>query len=207
LFDTFMGLPTHILVLHFTVVLVPLSAFATIAVFLRTEWRKKYAGWLAILNVAMLAVTFVTVRAGWDFQHRFRILGDTETPGDNHENLGKALLWIMVALAALAVIAWWICRMPNLAPVVGLGVGGLVASVAVASIVLTALAGHTGAKTTYADFIKSTDKKMAKMKNSPPPAAAPETPATTAPVATPTAATTTKASTKTTKAPAAKPKS
>lgn len=206
MFDTFMGLPTHILVLHFTVVLVPLSAFATIAVFLRTEWRKKYAGWLAMLNVAMLAVTFVTVRAGWDFQHRFRILGDTETPGDNHENLGKALLWIMVALAALAVIAWWICRMPNLTPVVGLGLGGLVASVAVASIVLTALAGHTGAKTTYADFIKSTDKKIATLKNSPPPAAVPETPATTAPAATPTAATT-KASAKTTKAPATKPKS
>jgi hypothetical protein len=186
LFDKFLGLPTHILVLHFTVVLVPIVALVTIAVFLRPTWRKRWAGWVAILDVAMLALTFVTVRAGWDLESRYRVEGDTETPGFNHETLGKALLWIMVALAPMAVLAWWVSRIPNLSPGVNLGLGGLVASIAVASIVLTALAGHTGAEASWTDFIKFSDKQIAKKKaeeQSPPPTVAP------------------------TKAPASKPKS
>jgi hypothetical protein len=160
LFDKFLGLPTHILVLHFTVVLVPLVAIVTIAVFLRTEWRKKYAGWMALLNVLMLALTFVTVRAGWDFQHRFRVQGDPTTPTYSHEDYGKDLLWVMIGFAAMAVIAWWIGRLPNLPPLLNLGLGGLVAAIAVASIVLTVLAGHTGAESSWKRFIKSSDRQM-----------------------------------------------
>jgi hypothetical protein len=194
LFDKFLGLPTHILVLHFTVVLVPLVALVTIAVFLRATWRKRWVGWVAILDVAMLALTFVTVRAGWDLESRYRVEGDTDTPGFNHETLGKALLWIMVALAPTAVLAWWVSRIPNLSPVVNLGLGGFVASIAVASIVLTALAGHTGAEASWTDFIKFSDKALAKKKmqqQSPPPTVAPAASPSKAP----------------SKAPAAKPKS
>src|SRR5205085_9231067 len=95
-FDTFMGLPIHILISHFAVVLIPISAMAVIAVALRTARRKKYAGPLAAANVAMLALTFVTVRAGLNLKLRYRASGDTETPKFNHQTLGNTLLWIMV---------------------------------------------------------------------------------------------------------------
>jgi len=203
LLDKFLGLPTHILVLHFTVVLVPLVALVTIAVFLRPTWRKRWAGWVAILDVAMLALTFLTVRAGWDLESRYRVEGDTETPGFNHETLGKALLWIMLALAPTALLAWWVSRIPNLSSGVNLGLGGLVASIALASIVLTAFAGHTGAEASWKDFIKFSDKQIAKKKaeqQSPSPTTAPAAAPTTAP---PPPATKAPAS----KAPAPKPKS
>jgi uncharacterized membrane protein len=213
LFNTFMGLPVHILVLHFTVVLVPIVALMTIAVFLRASWRKQWAGWAAILNVGMLVLTFVTVKAGWDLEGRYRGMGDSDTPGFNHEKLGKALLFIMLGLAPLAVLAWWVGKLSALSPAVNLGLGGLVASTAVASIVLTVLAGHTGAEASWKDFVKSSDKIIAKKKlkqqqqqQAPVPESATPTPAS--PTAVPTSPGKAPASSKTpTKAPAAKAKS
>src|SRR4051812_31992980 len=72
MFDTFLGLPLHVLVLHFTVVLVPISAIATTAVFLYRPWRAAYGARMVVGNLAMLALTFVTVRAGLDLQARYR---------------------------------------------------------------------------------------------------------------------------------------
>jgi uncharacterized membrane protein len=157
LFDTFTGLPLHILVVHFVVVLVPISAFATIGVFVWPAWRRKYGAWIAALNVMMLVLTFVTVRAGLDLKDRYRALGDTQTPGYHHEGLGKSLLWVVLALAVLSAAAWWVGRMPNMAPV-AIGLGAVVALVAIGAIVLTTLTGDSGARTTWSDFIKSSDK-------------------------------------------------
>lgn len=160
MFDTFMGLPVHVLVLHFTVVLVPLSAFATIAVAVRSELRAKFAAPLAGLNLVMLILTFVTVRAGLDFKDRFAAEGDTETPKYDHETFGKALLWIMVALAIASIGVLAASRKSDLAPSIGMGLGGVVALLAVASIVLTVITGHTGSESNWKDFVKYTDKKL-----------------------------------------------
>jgi uncharacterized membrane protein len=157
LFDTFTGLPLHILVIHFVVVLLPISAFATIGVFVRPTWRRKYGAWIAALNVMMLVLTFVTVRAGEDLKDRYRALGDTQTPKDHHEGLGKALLWVVLALAVLSAAAWWVGRMPNMGPA-AIGLGAVVALVAVAAIVLTMLTGDAGSRSHWSDFIKSSDK-------------------------------------------------
>lgn len=160
MFDTFTGLPMHVLVIHFVVVLVPLSAMATIAVFLRPAWRERYAAPVAALNVAMLVLTFVTVEAGWDLQSRYRKLGDTQAPKNHHEGLGKALLIIVLVLAVASVGTWagGVAKLPALAVT---GLAGLVAVLAVASIVLTVLTGDAGSRSHWADFIKSSDKAAA----------------------------------------------
>jgi hypothetical protein len=180
LLDTFMGLPVHILILHATVVLVPLVGLVTIAVFLWPAWRKKFAAPVALLNVVMLALTWATVRSGEDFKHRFRIQGDTRTPEYDHERWGKDLLWWVLALAIVAVLVWGIGRLPNLPGVVGIGLGSVVAVLAVVSIVFTAVTGHTGAEGNWKGFIKSSDKRIEKLKASAkptPPAPAPAAPA------------------------------
>jgi hypothetical protein len=181
LFDTFMGLPVHILILHATVVLVPLVSVITIAVFLWPAWRAKFAGPVAILNVIMLAVTFATVRSGLKFKDRFRIMGDKSTPEFSHERWGKDLLWWVLALAIVSVLVFAISRVPNLPVFIGTGLGAVVAVLAVVAIVFTAVAGHTGAEASYKGIIKSSDKKIEKLKASasptpapPPPPAAPE---------------------------------
>lgn len=157
-----MGLPVHILVSHFVVVLIPLSAMATIAIAVRKPWRDKYAMPLAIGNVLMLALTFVTMRAGEDLKDRYRGLGSTQTPKFDHEKLGQTLLWIMVALAVASLIIWALEPMRAVAPVAVLGLAGVVVLLAASSIVFSVLAGHTGAESHWKEFVQSSDKQLSK---------------------------------------------
>jgi|GEM_PF-4197080 len=158
LFDTLTGLPVHVLVLHFTVVLVPISALITIAVFLRKRWHEQFAGRVALWNVAMLALTFVTVRAGVDLRARYRGLGDTQTPKHHHAAYGYTLLWIMVALAVLSLATIVLGRMRDLPAGAVTGLAGVVALLAVVSIVFTILTGDAGSRSRWRDFISSSDK-------------------------------------------------
>lgn len=70
MFDTVRGLPLHVLVLHATVILVPLGALITTAVLLRSSWRQHYFGLLAAFNLGLLALTFITVQAGAELQEQ-----------------------------------------------------------------------------------------------------------------------------------------
>ena len=157
-----MGLPVHILVSHFVVVLIPLSAMATIAVALRKDWRDKYAAPLAAGNVAMLALTFVTMRAGQDLKDRYRGLGDVKTPKFSHEKLGMTLVWIMVALAVVSLAIWALQPLRAVAPAAVLGLAGVVALLATSSIVFAVLAGHTGAESHWKEFVQNSDKQLSK---------------------------------------------
>jgi fatty acid desaturase len=159
LFDTLTGLPGHILAAHFAAVLIPLSAIATIAVALRKPWREKYAGPLAVGNVAMLALTFFTIRAGEHLEGRYRMLGDARTPKFNHEALGRTLLWIMVALAVGSLANWAIEPMRAAAPAAGLVAAGVIALLASVSLVFAVLAGHTGSESHWKEFIQSSDQQ------------------------------------------------
>lgn len=153
MFDTFMGLPLHVLVLHFTVVLVPLSAVLTGAVFLHRPWREAHAGRVAAVNVAMLALTFATVRAGLALQDRYRSIGNDGVPRYDHEELGETLLWVMLALTAATLLAWLATRRAAVPAIAGFWLGAVVAALAVASIVLTVLTGHTGSESHWKDFV------------------------------------------------------
>src|SRR3954468_22252925 len=140
-----MGLPLHVLVLHFTVVLVPIGGMATAAVMVRQQWRDRYLAHVAAGNLALLALTFVTVRAGLALQ------GDldptrTSVPTHDHEAFGKALLWIVVALAAVSLITWLASRADNFAPAALTGLAAVVVLLAVASAGMTAVTGHTGSE-------------------------------------------------------------
>jgi hypothetical protein len=144
-FDSFLGLPLHVLVLHFTVVLVPLGAMATVAVMVRHDWRARFLPHVAAGNVALLALTFVTVRAGLALQ------GDldptrTSVPTHDHEAYGKALLWIVAALAAVSFITWLVSRTDHFAPQALIGLAAVVAVLALASAGMTAVTGHTGSE-------------------------------------------------------------
>lgn len=157
MYDTFLGLPVHVLLLHVTVVLVPLAAVASAVVFLRPRWRRSFGAALVGVNVGMLALTFVTVQAGQELQNRFRWIGDEAVPRDDHEAFGRALLWVVLALAGTTLLAWLATRSGGAPAAVGIGTGMVVGGLAVASIVLTVLAGHTGSKSHWEDFVDTTD--------------------------------------------------
>jgi hypothetical protein len=114
MFDTFLGLPLHVLVLHFTVVLVPISAIATTAVFLYRPWRETYGARMVVVNLAMLALALATVAA------------------------------------------WLVARVTDLPESAGVGIGVVIGALAVASLVFTVLAGDTGSRSHWDDFVQGT---------------------------------------------------
>lgn len=164
MFDTFLGLPLHVLLLHFTVVLIPLVATATAAVFVWRPWRRVLGAPLVGVNAALLVLTFVTVQSGQQLQNRFRRIGDTAVPRDDHEAFGRALLWIVLALALTTLVAWLVSRRAGRSGLPGLpgtAAGVVVSGLAAASIVLAVLAGHTGSSSHWEDFVENTDAAAA----------------------------------------------
>lgn len=147
MFKTFMDLPLHILVLHFAVVLIPMSAMVTAAVFLRTPWREDYGAVVVALNVSMLALTFVTYKAGEALKDKLNPDDSFKAPPTHHhEGYGKTLLWTMVALVVVVAITWAIGRTPGTMPMVVTGLSVVVAGLAVAAMVFTVVTGHTGSE-------------------------------------------------------------
>lgn len=159
MFDTFSGLPMHILVSHFAVAFIPVGAIATIAVALRRPWREKYAGLLVLGNVALLAMAFVTLRAGEDLMDRYRELGDTQTPKFDHESLGRTLVWIMAATTVAALLVWAVQPMRTKAPAAVLALGGIVAALAVTTIWFSYRAGHTGSESRWKEFVENSNEQ------------------------------------------------
>ncbi len=56
MFDTFQGLPVHALIVHATVVLLPLMCLVTVLVAVRPRLRAKYAWWTFAADVALIAL-------------------------------------------------------------------------------------------------------------------------------------------------------
>jgi hypothetical protein len=100
-FDTVLGLPVHVLVIHAVVVLVPLAALATAAVALLPA-RLARLGWLVVaFDTAMLAATFVAKESGEEF---FRLLDEPQA-AVRHTELGATMQWYVLALVVAAVLA------------------------------------------------------------------------------------------------------
>jgi hypothetical protein len=151
MFDTIFGLPMHVLVIHATVVSLPAAALVTIAVVARPAWRARFAPWIALLNLAILGLTFVTVRSGLALFHR---LGRIEV-AERHRDLGNILLWIVVAFAAASVLLWLVQRSGQ--RVLATGVAALVALLAGATVVQTILVGHSGSTAVWKATVDATE--------------------------------------------------
>jgi hypothetical protein len=154
-FDTFTGLPTHILVSHFAVAFIPIIAAATVGVALYKPLREKFAPLMVLVNVAGLALAFVTMRAGEDLMDRYRKLGDDQTPRFDHEDLGRTLVWIMAATTVAAMLVWAVQPIRDTAPPLVWVLSLAVAALAVTTLFFSYRAGHTGSESHWKDFVEN----------------------------------------------------
>jgi uncharacterized membrane protein len=104
----FNGLPAHVLLIHFLVVLVPLTALLEIACALWPAVRRGQIVWLTlILAIATMALTPITTNAGeWLYdlrRHPEPILQQHAERGGWMIYFSVALLVVAVALAVLHV--------------------------------------------------------------------------------------------------------
>jgi uncharacterized membrane protein len=106
-FDQINGLPVHILVIHATVVFVPLLAFGAIVFAVVPRWRSRI-GW-AVIGTAVIApiVTFVSKESGEKLYDRTVKNGAKGTFLDKlntHMNYGSDLFWWVLALAVVTLV-------------------------------------------------------------------------------------------------------
>jgi uncharacterized membrane protein len=148
---TFFGLPLHPLIVHATVVIVPLAALTVILAAFHSRFRAWAGPVPALLSVAGLILTPLSTATGEDLEHA------VGSPAFDHAELGDMLAVFMVPLAILAVLTWWFSRNPA-----RLGwskiTGWLGAVAAVAALVMVGMIGHSGAQAAWCgknpDFVK-----------------------------------------------------
>jgi hypothetical protein len=94
--NTFHGIPTHALIVHFTVVALPTAAIAAIIVALWPWARRRYGVLVGLLTIAAVALVPVTVESGEDlFARQSARFGPAETAEaglmQKHMDLAEAL--------------------------------------------------------------------------------------------------------------------
>ena len=94
--NTFHGIPTHALVVHFTVVALPTAAITAIIVALWPWARRRYGVLVGLLTIAAVALVPVTVQSGEDlFARQSARFGPAETTEaglmQKHMDLADAL--------------------------------------------------------------------------------------------------------------------
>lgn len=185
MFDTIFGLPTHALVVHAVVILLPLAAAGAVAVALVPPLRRRYGLLVAALAVVSVGSVPVATRSG---QHLFDRKSATFGPNDvteaglmeQHRHLGLQLLPWALTLGIATVIVVGVpllfaraassgshrnagslasrpaVSMPVWARVVSwLGIAGVLVG-AVASTILVVRIGHAGSRAVWDKLVNPT---------------------------------------------------
>ena len=148
MFDTVMGLPVHILVVHAVVVLVPLAALGVAALAVVPRWRLTYGPLVLAVTTAGLVMVPVATSSGERLRDRINAGGVVKDQIADHVMWANRVLWPTVALWVLAVAMVLLARRRRTGRVVTL-VAALAIVAAVASAGTVTLAGHLGSKSVW----------------------------------------------------------
>jgi hypothetical protein len=148
-FDTFRGLPVHVIALHLTVVAVPLMAVVTAALPWRRSWRRRAAWPVVALDALVLGLVWVTRQSGEQLQRRL-----PPNPQINHHvDLGLNMVWFSLAVLVVAVLVA-LARKASGGLMAVLGV--LSVAAAVASVVWVVRVGESGSAAVWRDVVANT---------------------------------------------------
>jgi hypothetical protein len=151
MFDTVLGLPVHVLIIHAVVVLLPLAALLTVGAAVLPA-RLARLGWLAVaLDAGMLAASYVARESGEKLYERLNRPG-----GDiaRHAELGGTLVWFALALLAAGVVAVALRR--SAPAVVSAVLAGVVLVAAAAATVQVIRVGHSGSSAVWSGVVEGT---------------------------------------------------
>jgi uncharacterized membrane protein len=149
------GMPAHALLLHFVLVLVPLTALLEIVCALWPAARRGQLLWLTVLlAVATMVLTPITINAGeWLYDLRAKpnpILQEHAARGSTMNYFSAALLAVALVLVALRVIER---RSDKRRLVTRAILAILVLAVGIASMVQIYRVGDAGAQSVWGDEI------------------------------------------------------
>lgn len=168
MFDQFLGLPLHPLVVHAVVVLLPLGALALLTL---VFWRKGRPVGLPLTTIVLAMATI----SAWVARFSGEALKDRVGVPDLHANLGSVLP-IHATVTLIVAAVWWRVERGGKSSMV---LKILSAICAVVAIVMTGVIGHSGAQSVWGEV---TDASPAVTSTTPP--APSEDPSATEPTAT-----------------------
>jgi hypothetical protein len=150
--DEIAGLPVHVLIIHVTVVFLPLLAAAAIVYALVPRLRSKI-GWAAVLlAIGGPLCAFLARQSGGSFRARLvaqGVTGPLLDRIDKHQSYGNLTFWyalgLGVATLVLVVLTTDNARMPTVPTWVSAVVGVVVIGFAVATGIYVFLTGDSGA--------------------------------------------------------------
>ncbi len=161
MFDYFLGLPMHALVVHAVVVLVPLAALIALAFAGRPGWRRALR-WPLVVGALVSGVTaFVAAESGEALERRVAVTRASTTNFEllsTHTEWGDRAKIVCAVFLVVGVAAAFLLRAPR-GGVTGAGTGSggaatrsglqtgvavVLAVVAVAALAVVAVAGHAG---------------------------------------------------------------
>lgn len=154
--STILGLPLHPLIVHATVVLVPMAAVAVGAAVLLPRFRRWAGPVPAVLSLVALVLTPLSTASGENLEHS---VAETSLI-ERHAELGDQLIPFTIALFVAAAAFWWLARRPRAGRgpgavardrlrVVTALAGGLAVLAALGTGVQVARIGHSGAEAAW----------------------------------------------------------
>jgi hypothetical protein len=149
--NTAFGLPTHPLIVHATVVIVPAAALLVAVAAVHPRFRTWIGPVPALAALASCVLVPLSTSSGEDLERR---VGHSPLV-EKHADLAGTLIWYVLPMALVAVLGYALHRVrPHRK--------GLVVALAVASVVLggatlvdVALIGHSGAKAAWSGVAAS----------------------------------------------------
>jgi cytochrome b involved in lipid metabolism len=151
--DLITGLPVHPLVIHAVVVLVPLAAIGALLVIFIPKFRVTYSLLVLIAVVLGTITSFLATQSGEALSERVGL-------PKSHSTHGERLSYVVLAFAILFTL-WFLFERTNwikgaIAKPLKTILNVLIPIIAVSSIVLTVLAGHSGAEASWENRIAAT---------------------------------------------------
>jgi uncharacterized membrane protein len=152
------GLPAHPLLVHATVVLVPLAVLGAVAVAVRAPWRRSAGPVVALLALAGAVSATGAYVAGNQLAAFLQAQGQDAAPISAHGQLGYYALLAVWPLAVLAVVTAVLARReprpsPGAATVATATTSTATTALAwltvlagVAAVYFTVVAGHSGSR-------------------------------------------------------------
>lgn len=155
--DTFQGLPVHTLVVHATVVILPIAAVLVALAAILPRFRTWAGPVPALAAVLSLVLVPISTMSGENLYDRLKQFGGEQPLIEDHQELAELLIWIVIPFAILAVLGYLLHRRgAGQAVLMTVSVLSVVAAGAVA--VDVALIGHAGSKAVWSDTVKNTDE-------------------------------------------------
>jgi hypothetical protein len=149
--DTVAGLPFHPLVVHATVLAVPVAALL-VALAGCWPWARERLGRAPVAAAALAAVLIpLSTGSGEKLERR---VPETELV-ERHADLGGELLPWAIGLVAVAAGLWWLDRVTRsgqaMSTAIVIGAGALAVAVSLGTTVQLVRVGHSGATAVWSD--------------------------------------------------------